>query len=148
MGLSYLHFVQLARPYSFTSPVPGKEYAAWIVSNDTSITGDEFMSIARQLVGSGCRYAIASGHESSLWDEAVDYAYLETCNYEPRDEGFVMTAWEEEDSMEDIAHGFVWCTRFDEWEPKEWVIVAVGHGPDGPAAVEAATVVFTRADDE
>lgn len=129
----------LARPYTFQSPVPGMEYAAWILSSDRTQTAAERDRIAADLVGSGCRYAVCSGFESSKWDDAVDLAFLGTApEFNPPDEKFVMTSWHDQDSLRDVARFFVLNTSFDFFEPGAFVIVAVG---DDPMAHEAEKLV-------
>jgi hypothetical protein len=120
----------LDRPYAFRTPVPGKEYAVWILSYDRTQTAAERDKIATELVASGCRYAVCSGYESSKWDDAVDLAFLETsAEFNPPDEKFVMTSWHDGESLRDVAQFFALNTSFDFFEPAAFVIVAVGEDP-------------------
>lgn len=129
----------LARPYGFQTPVPGKEYAAWILSYDRAQTAEERGKVAAHLVASGCRYAVCSGFESSKWDDAVDLAYLDTSpEFNPPDEKFVMTSWHEQESLREVAEFFVLNRSFDFFEPAAFVIVAVG---DYPGTLEAENLV-------
>jgi len=121
----------LTRPYMFQAPVPGKEYAAWILSCDRTQTADERDRIASGLVNSGCRYAVCSGFESSRWDDAIDWAFLGTSpEFDPPDDKFVMTSWHEQDSLREVAEFFVFNTSFDFFVPAAFVIVAVGDAPE------------------
>lgn len=121
----------LARPYAFQTPVPEKEYAAWILSHDQTQTAEERHKIASDLVGSGCRYAVCSGFESSKWDGAVDLAFLDTSpEFDPPDEKFVMTSWHDRESLRDVAEFFVLNTSFDTFEPAAFVIVAIGDAAE------------------
>jgi hypothetical protein len=129
----------LARPYRFQTPVPGKEYAAWILSHDRAQTAEERDKIAAELVASGCRYAVCSGFQSSKWDDAVDLAYLNISpEFDPPDEKFVMTSWHEQEPLRQVAEFFVLNTSFDFFEPAAFVIVAIG---DDAGAHEAETLV-------
>ncbi|WP_129647635.1 DUF7684 family protein [Peristeroidobacter agariperforans] len=120
----------LSRPYAFRSPVPGTEYAAWIISHDRTQTAAERDKIAAELVGSGCRYAVCSGFEASKWDDAVDLAFLDTsAEFKPPDDRFVMTSWHCQEPLQDIAEFFVLNTSFDFFEPSAFVIVAIGDDP-------------------
>jgi hypothetical protein len=111
--------------------VPGKEYAAWILSYDRTQTASERDKIAADLVGSGCRYAVCSGFESSKWDDAVDLAYIGTSpDFNPPDEKFVMTSWHDQESLQDLAQFFLLNTSFDFFDPAAFVIVAVGDDPE------------------
>lgn len=117
----------LVRPYRFRTPVPGREFAAWILSHDQTRTPEERDEIASDLVASGCRYAVCSGFESSKWDDAVDLAFLDTsADFNPSDEKFVMTSWHDQESLRDVAEFFVSNTSFDFFEPEAFIIVAIG----------------------
>ena len=90
----------LSRPYAFRSPVPGTEYAAWIISHDRTQTAAERDKIAAELVSPGCRYAVCSGFEASKWDDAVDLAFLDTyTEFMPTDDSFVMTSWHDQEPL-------------------------------------------------
>lgn len=85
---------RLARPYEFRTSVPGREYAALVLSNDPTQNASERDKISVALVASGCRYAVCSGCECSKWDGAIDLAFLEISpNFDPPAEKFVMTSW-------------------------------------------------------
>lgn len=51
-----------------------------------------------------CYWAMAWGHECSIWDDALDYSYLEFCNYDlPEDDDYnFMTTWHEDQTLEDV----------------------------------------------
>ncbi|AYO54872.1 DUF7684 family protein [Acinetobacter wuhouensis] len=51
-----------------------------------------------------CYWALAWGYDCSLWDDALDWSYLESCNYElPDDEDYqLMTSWHENETLEDV----------------------------------------------
>jgi hypothetical protein len=143
MVVPNLHFVQLARPYSFASPVPGQEFAAWVVASDETLTNDERHTISAQLVAAGCRYAVCSGIDCSGWDDALDWAYLETCaDYDPKDENFVMTSWHEDEDIATIANFFAWNMAFDEWVASELIVIAVGGSGDAQAALESTRAIL------
>ena len=135
MSNERFHFVGLKRPYRFATPVPGEEFAAWIVAEDSTLSRVELNGLADELVASGCRYAVCSGHDCSRWDDAIDCA----CVARKRDgdsaeEDFVMTTWHPRESIEDAAEFFVTHTKFDGFEPHHYVVVAIGGGPQALAA--------------
>lgn len=130
---------RLVRPYAFQTPVPGQEYAAWVLSYDRAQTAHERDRISADLVASGCRYAVCSGFESSKWDDAVDLAFLNTSpEFAPPDERFVMTSWHDHESLREVAEFFVLNTSFDFFNPAAFVIVAIG---DDPRTSEAESLV-------
>lgn len=51
-----------------------------------------------------CYWALAWGHECSIWDDALDYAYLEFCNYDlPEDDDYnFMTTWHEDQTLDEV----------------------------------------------
>ncbi|MEO7757598.1 MAG: hypothetical protein ABIS07_13540 [Dokdonella sp.] len=143
---STLQLIELQRPYTFKSPFGGAEFAAWVVAEDASSSNEELTGLAEELVSSGCRYAVCSGHECSKWDDAVDWAYLASCpDYRPEDHNFVMTTWHASETLAEIAFFFANHTKFDEFVPLRFVVVSVGAGPHAPLAFDEAKVCLANA---
>ena len=44
------------------------------------------------------------GHECSIWDDALDWSYLEFCNYDlPEDDDYnLMTTWHEDQTLDEV----------------------------------------------
>jgi len=102
-------------PYNFQNPFDGEEYVCLIFNNDKEISTDDQKKLSKQIVMSGCRYAVCAGHDCSSWDDSIDYAYLETDeNYNPPDSTFVMTSWHEDESVEEILNYAIHTTNFAE----------------------------------
>ncbi|MDM1763219.1 MULTISPECIES: hypothetical protein [unclassified Acinetobacter] len=51
-----------------------------------------------------CYWALAWGHECSMWDDALDLRYLEFCNYDlPEDNDYnLMTTWHENQTLYEV----------------------------------------------
>ena len=51
-----------------------------------------------------CYWALAWGHECSIWDDALDWSYLEFCNYDlPEDDDYnLMTTWHEDQTLDEV----------------------------------------------
>jgi hypothetical protein len=128
---------QLTRPYRFESPVLRKQFVAWIMSNDPTITADERYAISLDLVKAGCRYAVCSGPDGTLWDDSVDFANLEV-SPDLKDDEFVMTTWHDDETLEDIAFYFTQNTAFGDFVPEVFILVAVGPSKE---ILEAKTQV-------
>ena len=129
------YFVQVRRPYRFVSPAPDAEFAAMIVAQDADVTSDEMNAVARELVDSGCRYAVCCGNDSSSWDDAIDFADIARRLYDSvTDDRVLLTTWHAEEPIDDVSKFFVMHTRFDGFEPRHYVILAIG---DGELAKEA-----------
>ena len=79
-----------------------KPFRAAVVC-DRTLSEQRQLEVSRWLCQSGCLYMSAWGAECSKWDDSVDLAHLEAYDYEdvPED-GFVMTTWHEEESLEDF----------------------------------------------
>lgn len=116
----------LAPPYSLGSPpFDGAEFVVLIVNNDPHISSDDQYAVSLALVRAGCRYAVCIGHNCSMWDDSVDWAYLEVAP-EPKDETFVMTSWHENDTPEEIAHFFMNCMNFGNNVFENYLVLSLG----------------------
>ena len=118
----------LARPYEFVSPFDGREFAAWIMAADPSLTAAEQDRIADALVQQGCRYAVCSGLGCSSWDDAIDYAVV----FRKRDAALpadhcVMTTWHEKEATGEIAEFFAAWAHFDGFAPERWLVLGIGN---------------------
>lgn len=59
--------------------------------------------VSRWLVNSGCFYMLAWGIDAESWDDAVDYASIETDNFDEfSSESLVMTTWHANDSLPEV----------------------------------------------
>lgn len=71
----------------------------------------EWQKLASEwLVGSGCLFMLAWGHECNSWDDSVDYANLDAFEYgDIPDDKFVMTTWHDNEPLSEVlwfaAHG-------------------------------------------
>ena len=75
-----------------------------------TITENEFSAA---LVKAGCVYALAWGLDSSAWDNAVDWAFLEHYDYcEYPEDKFVMTTWHDDETLEETVKFAKNCTNY------------------------------------
>jgi hypothetical protein len=58
--------------------------------------------VSAWLVASGCRYMMAWGPNCTTWDDSVDWADLESRDYEDDDAKFVMTTWHDDQTLESV----------------------------------------------
>ncbi len=115
----------------FQSPCPGEEFAALIAVYDNRVTNDNRNKISAALIEQGCRYGVCTGFECSLWDDALDWAYLATDpDYNPPRDRFVMTTWHEDEPLEDTIYYFLKLTVFDNFKPRNFVVLMLGDGPE------------------
>jgi len=97
----WLH--QIARPFVFEPPFPGRRYVAMVFANDESVTADERQQIALALFSSGCRYGLFAGHACRDWERALDTACIESApDSHPPDAAFTATTAHEGESVEDV----------------------------------------------
>jgi len=128
------------RPFRLDSPFDGEDFALLLVVAATDVTPAEQAELASALVARGCRYAVCAGHDASSWDDAIDWAFLETdADYAPPDERFVMTSWHTDQPLADVAWFFLWNTAFDDFEPSRFLALVVG-GRDGDRELVAAAL--------
>ena len=118
------------RPFKFHSPFSGDDFVVMLVVNDITITEGERAALSTDIVRQGCRYAVSTGHGCSNWDDALDWAFLETDpSFNPPDDRFVMTTWHENDPLEEVVRFFRWNTAFDDFTPKNFIVIFLGQDP-------------------
>ncbi len=67
------------------------------------VSNDWRNRVSAWLVSAGCLYALAWGHECSIWDDAVDWANIDAVDFKPTPpERFVMTTWHEDETIEEV----------------------------------------------
>ena len=74
-----------------------------VVVIEESVTPEWQAQVSDWLVKSGCLYMMAWGKECSTWDNSVDFANLETFNFENiPDDKFVYTTWHEDEPLKEV----------------------------------------------
>lgn len=85
--------------------LPKHPYIAILAIYSQSVT-PEWQSICSDWIAKSeqCYWALAWGHECSIWDDALDYAYLKFCNYDlPEDDDYnLMTTWHEDQTLDEV----------------------------------------------
>lgn len=121
-----IQYLQIERPYNFSSPFKGEEYAALIYIADENISNEEQESLSNQIVTSGCRYAVCTGYNSSNWDNSIDMADIKRNGGEVLDENLVLTTWHDNESLEDIVFFFLNNTSFGNFIANRLIVLLVG----------------------
>lgn len=121
-----IQYLQIKRPYGFTSPFKGAEFAVLIYIVDENLTKEEQETLSDQIVASGCRYAVCAGHNSSSWDDSIDMADIKRNGGEVRDENLVMTTWHDDESLEDIVFFFLNNTSFGNFIADCLTVLVIG----------------------
>lgn len=121
-----IKYLQIKRPYSFTSPFKGAEFAALIYIADETISNEEQETLSDQIVISGCRYAVCAGHKSSSWDNSIDMSDIKRNGGEVLDENLVMTTWHDNEALEDVVFFFLNNTSFGNFIAENLVVVLIG----------------------
>ncbi len=110
-----------------------------LVVNDITMTHYEQAFLSNQIIQQGCRYAVCAGHQCSTWDDSIDMAFLGTDpDYNPPDDRFVMTTWHEEEPLADVVEWFRWSTSFDDFTPKNFLVLLLGENQDAKSEVKRA----------
>ena len=121
-----IQYVQIQRPFSFSSPFRGEEFATLIYVVDIAISDEEQKTLSDQIVASGCRYAVCAGHKCSTWDDSIDMAHV-MCNLDNvTDDNLVMTTWHEDEPLEDIVDLFLNYTTFGNFVAKRMLVLVIG----------------------
>lgn len=130
---------QLARPFWFSSPFGGQDFALLLVIADSAITDEDRNALSKEIVHQGCRYAVCTGAQCSQWDDSIDLAFLATSpDFVPSDERFVMTTWHEDEPLEDVIHFFRTRTAFDNFTPNHFLVLILGGDDQTKQAVSSA----------
>jgi len=128
----------LSRPYVFASPFDGAPYVLLLVVVDPTVTAAERDAVSDQIVGSGCRYACATGHECSEWDTSIDMSYIATdAEFHPPRETFIMTTWHDGDPLGNVIDFAFDCTNFDDHVFTRFLVAFVGDDPSVRRECEA-----------
>ena len=129
---------RLTRPFIFTSPFGRRDFALLLFVGDESVTADERNAISDAIVACGCRYSVCAGADCSSWDDAIDWAYMET---DPKDDSaFVMTTWHEEQPIEEVAEFLVFSATYEGFgdpPPRRYLVACIGDEPAYVAARDA-----------
>lgn len=123
-----IEYLQLCRPYEFSSPFEGEPFAICLYIADPAVAPDEQIHLSREIVRQGCRYAVCAGNQCSSWDDSIDAADLERNSWEVNQTNFVMTTWHPEESIQEIAGFFLNNTCLDNWIAEKLLVVVVGDG--------------------
>ena len=74
-----------------------------VVVIEESVTPEWQAQVSNWLVQSGGLFMMAWGKECSTWDNSVDFANLETFNFENiPDDKFVYTTWHEDEPLKEV----------------------------------------------
>ncbi len=117
MSISYpdikIAYLELAANQDILYDLPKHPYIAILAIYNNSITPDWQNQCADWIVNSKyCYQAMAWGYECSSWDDALDFSYLESCNYFVNDDYDFMTTWHQNQKLEDVIEFAEFCVRF------------------------------------
>ena len=122
-GTRRLWLGRISRPDQFACPFCG-EYALLLFAGDEPWSPAAQAELADRLVGSGCRYAVCAGTNSSSRDDAIDMASVEG-----RPAPLVMTTWHDE-PLTEVVDCFAANTRFENWRTDDYLVLLVGANDD------------------
>ncbi|VTS01971.1 Uncharacterized protein OS=Planctomyces brasiliensis (strain ATCC 49424 / DSM 5305 / JCM 21570 / NBRC 103401 / IFAM 1448) GN=Plabr_2303 PE=4 SV=1 [Gemmata massiliana] len=118
---------RIERPFSFSTPFGGSDFALMVVVAGSSVMPAEREVVCAEIVRQGCRYAVCAGHDCPLWEDAIDLAYLATSpDFSPPNERFIMTTQHENESLGDVVEFFRCNTAFDQFVPRRFLVLVVG----------------------
>jgi hypothetical protein len=127
MSTTQVAVVQIRRPFNFESPAQGEVFAALLLVVDPTVTSEEKLLLAGQLVRQGCRYAVCAGLDSSTWDDAIDHAGVIADLEDAPSFGFVMTTWHEGEALDDVVEFFFTHAMIDDAEPIHRLAILIGE---------------------
>ena len=125
MDVDYLHMP----PGGALPELPSRPFKAVLVI-EAPVSPDWRDAVSRRLVGAGCLYMMAWGHDCSLWDDSVDMAVLEDFDFgDVPDDRFVMTTWHERESLAETFWFAGRCADHDTVELKALRIIHIAAEP-------------------
>lgn len=89
------------------------------------------MSIAKELLAQGCRYAVCGGANADAWHLAFDLVFTDPQTYDPNgtsDHNFLMTTSHDGEAPADVAQYFVLNTNYEHFNFAKYLLVHVGNG--------------------
>ena len=96
---------ELISNQEITFDLPQEPYILVIAIHSDSVS-NEWRNICCDWIvkSEQCYWALAWGHECSIWDDALDWSYLEFCNYDlPEDDDYnLMTTWHEDQTLDEV----------------------------------------------
>ena len=129
-GKTYVAMVVDA-PGDFVSPFPGALFPCMIWDHDGRFTEAQRGEVARQLLQSGCRYAVCGGRSCGAWHGTVDEEFVQQHLDDPDetlDDVHVMTTSHAEESPDEVAFFFVLNTNFGDHYFEHYLVLHVGDG--------------------
>ena len=101
-GSTVMKYIQL-QPGSVLPDISDLSPFRSVVVIEETVTPEWRAQVSDWLVKSGCLYMMAWGKECSKWDDSVDFANIETFNFEDiLDDKFVMTTWHEDELLKEV----------------------------------------------
>jgi hypothetical protein len=116
-------------------PIPslalGPEFKC-VIWTTCEMGADWRMRVAERLIADRVRYVQAGGLQGTLWDDAVDYAYMATDpQFNPPDETFVMTTWHDDKSLADVLWFSFHTAAFDDLWWNHLLVLWIGPLDEG-----------------
>ncbi len=125
------------------APFGGSAYPCLLWDHQGCTSDATQAVIAQALVEGGCRYAVCAGQDAERWHMSFDSAFLSVFGTDDAAWGdnFVMTTGHSGESPDDVAHFFVMNTNFENHDFRDYLVLHVGEGLEGPA-LEAAVWMY------
>ena len=73
-----------------------------VILTEDELSAERRNAICREIVGIGCRWAMTWCPDCELWHDCIDDAVLLRHNHSVPDDEFVLTTWQEQESLEEI----------------------------------------------
>ncbi len=97
-----MNYLQLQPGNELTEITHLKPFKCVVVVEE-EVLPDEREAVSKWLVQSGCVFMMAWGKECRLWEDSVDWATIEQCQYnEIPAESLVLTTCHEDETLKDV----------------------------------------------
>ncbi|MEC7120178.1 MAG: hypothetical protein VXW65_09795 [Pseudomonadota bacterium] len=111
----------------FYSPFDERPYVLLLINHDSGLSDADRLRWSTEIVSSNCRYAICAGIDGSIWDDTLDWAFVDT-HIETTDE-MLLTTWHDEEPFEDVLRFSFDQARFGAYPLNHYLVLCLGSHP-------------------
>lgn len=105
--------------------LPSEPYFVIVSADFEKMPPDEMGDLADLLVATKAMWVAAHGIQGTLFDDAVDFAFVDLNMNAEKDLAHVMTTWHDDESIEDVVEFLETVTPMDDWKAREWQTVVI-----------------------
>lgn len=108
--------------------LPTQPYFIIVSADFEKMPSDEMHGFAQRLVTTNAIWVAAHGNQATLFDDAVDFAFVESEIAAGGELPTVMTTWHDGETLEEVASFLETVTPPKDWDVEHWptIILRIG----------------------